>query len=290
MLCLATHYNCAPHIAAIVAALTVQELFKTGAKLDINRFEAAVEAGDALEVSAATGAKLRPMEQWKLEGLAGGGDIAAMLSAVGAADHVYSSGGDLNTFCEARCLRLKAIKEVHKLRTQLARARPSFSRDSAELDDEDNRDGQLDQLAPPTVEQQDAIRQIFLAGFGDHVARLSTELSPEESKANLVPYRCAAVDEPVFIHPESVLHSQKPGLVVYHEMIKGKTRYYMKGVTVINLQWLPRLVPSLCTFAKPLDQPEPWYDSRKDDVRCHMSGSFGDQHWPLPAQVCTLSW
>ncbi len=32
------------------------------------------------------------------------------------------------------------------------------------------------------------------------------------------------------------------------------------GVTVIQKEWLPRLVPSLCTFDKPLDTPAPHYD------------------------------
>ena len=92
-----------------------------------------------------------------------------------------------------------------------------------------------------------------------------------------------STDELVFIHPSSVLHRQKPDFVVYTDLVQGKTKLYMKGITVVQPEWLARLVPSACTFGKPLEAPAPSYDATKDDIRCCMAGSFGQHVWPLPA-------
>ena len=45
MLCLARHYDCMPYVVAIVAALTVKELFVTDAAAELLRFETSVERG-----------------------------------------------------------------------------------------------------------------------------------------------------------------------------------------------------------------------------------------------------
>lgn len=50
----------------------------------------------------------------------------------------------------------------------------------------------------------------------------------------------------------------------------------------MEVEWLPQLVPSLCTFSKPLESPVPFYDEKRDDIRCWMSASFGRHRWPLP--------
>jgi len=36
------------------------------------------------------------------------------------------------------------------------------------------------------------------------------------------------------------------------------------GATVVQPEWLPRLVPNLCVFSKPLTTPEPFYDPKVD--------------------------
>ena len=48
--------------------------------------------------------------------------------------------------------------------------------------------------------------------------------------------------------------------------------------------WIPVLVPSLCTFSKPLEDPPPRYDSEADIVKCHMTCTFGPRSWQIPAQ------
>ena len=234
------------------------------------------------------------MHQWRLMGISGGGDLAAMLYAVGASDHVLADkkGADLDEFCLTRSLRVKAIREILKLRKQLSKIGNVFGLQAEEAPEVGGEDGrragaagaggaQSEVLAPPSEKQLDATRQIVLAGFGDNVARISPIVTPEMAKYGIHSYNCSATDEPIFIHPASVLAKQKPDLVVFHELVQGKTKLYMKGVTVVHFDWLPRLVPSLCTFSKPLELPAPRYDPKLDDIRCHMSGVFGELRWPL---------
>ena len=77
MLCLARHYDCLQHVVAIVSALTVKELFARDAAVDLAEFE---EDPEKLEQKKRHGAA---MHQWKLEGIAKGGDLGATLCAVG---------------------------------------------------------------------------------------------------------------------------------------------------------------------------------------------------------------
>ena len=292
MLCLARHYDCMPYVIAIVAALTVKELFVTDAAAQLQKFETSVERGmDSAAIDAGLKAKGKAaMHQWRLMGIAGGGDLAAMLYAVGASDHVLSQkDADLDEFCAARSLRVKAIKEILKLRKQLSKIGNVFGMQSEEAPEVGGEAAgratpavqQHEVLAPPSEKQLDATRQIVLAGFGDNVARISPVVTPEMAKYGIHSYTCNATEEPIFIHPASVLAKQKADLVVFHELVQGKTKLYMKGVTVIHFDWLPRLVPSLCTFSKPLELPAPRYDAKLDDIRCHMSGVFGELRWPL---------
>jgi ATP-dependent RNA helicase DHX37/DHR1 len=45
-----------------------------------------------------------------------------------------------------------------------------------------------------------------------------------------VRYRsCAAVDEDVFLHPNSALHAQCPEFVAYTELVRTAKRPYMAG-------------------------------------------------------------
>ena len=50
----------------------------------------------------------------------------------------------------------------------------------------------------------------------------------------------------------------------------------LTGVTAIEPEWLPILVPHLCTFSKPLEQPIPTYHEESGSVHCHMSSTFGE--------------
>ncbi|KNC71265.1 hypothetical protein SARC_16199 [Sphaeroforma arctica JP610] len=82
----------------------------------------------------------------------------------------------------------------------------------------------------------------------------------------------------VYVHPESCLSSSLPDLVVFTELMAGSSKHsklFMKGVTSVKPEWLPVMVPHMCSFSKPLEQPAPRYDAKTDQVKCHMSSAFG---------------
>eukprot|EP00038_Savillea_parva_P001990 m.109051 g.109051 ORF g.109051 m.109051 type:complete len:1221 (+) comp10686_c1_seq1:183-3845(+) len=290
MLCLSQHYDCHRYVVAVVAALSVPELFAQDAAMVLEQEEAAV---DNVEESDGPTPPPKPMQQWKLEGIAKGGDFGMLLAAVGACDYAVSKGTSVDVFCASRCIRSKAMNEVRKLRVQLEK----HGQTELSLRDDDDLTAsaaattapsqssaatQLQPLAPPSAAQEDAVRQIILSGFGDNVARLSTHVEPELAKHGIFGYACDAVDELVYIHPTSALYRRKPEFVTFRELQRGKTRLYMRGLTIIHSEWLPRLVPARCTFAKPLENPAPRYDEEKDDIRCYMAGEFGNLRWPMP--------
>ena len=47
------------------------------------------------------------------------------------------------------------------------------------------------------------------------------------------------------------------------------------GVTAIEPEWLPVILPQLCTFSKPLEKPAPTYEEETGTVHCHMTSTFG---------------
>ena len=65
-------------------------------------------------------------------------------------------------------------------------------------------------------------------------------------------------EKDVFIHPSSTLFREAPTMVVFQEMVETSLPY-MKGVTAIEPKWLAKLVPSMCLFGKPLENPPPRY-------------------------------
>ena len=46
-------------------------------------------------------------------------------------------------------------------------------------------------------------------------------------------------------------------------------------ITAIEEEWLPVIVPELCTFSSPLDTPTPRYDPASDRIVCHMNSTYG---------------
>eukprot|EP00050_Salpingoeca_kvevrii_P021732 m.114735 g.114735 ORF g.114735 m.114735 type:complete len:1207 (-) comp9458_c0_seq1:121-3741(-) len=277
MLALAAHYDCSPHIQAIVAALTVKNLFNQTNIDDLDDDEEDDDmSGKTSAAKERRSALHRALQQWKLAGISGGGDMAALLHAIGASDfEAQRRPAELEAFAERMGLRYKAIVEINKLRKQLASTDTTFGGWEDEQESAvDSKPKRVPPLQPPTPDQLDAIRQIILAGFGDCVARLESNTDGA--------YACDAVETPVYIHPRSSLYGQRPIYVVYHELAKGKTKVYMKGVTLVQVEWLPRLVPFLCTFSKPLENPAPYYDDKRDEIRCVMSATFGRHRWAIP--------
>ncbi|KAM9096732.1 probable ATP-dependent RNA helicase DHX37 [Sarcophilus harrisii] len=264
MLALAQQHECLPYIVTIVAAMTIRELFE---ELD----RPAASEGEEAQLK---GKKARVSQMQRLWAGQGAslklGDMMVLLGAVGACE--YSAC--IPRFCETNGLRYKAMMEVRRLRGQLTTAVASVSEHATSLCVDPK-------MKPPSEDQVTFLRQVVLAGLGDHVARRiqSEELLDAKWKNG---YKTPLLDEPVFIHPSSVLFRELPEFVVYQEIVET-TKMYMRGVSAVEATWIPVLLPSYCHFEKPLEDPPPAYCPQTGRVVCHRASSFYRVGWQLPA-------
>ncbi|ERE76014.1 putative ATP-dependent RNA helicase DHX37-like protein [Cricetulus griseus] len=263
MLALSQQHGCLPYTIAIVAAMTVRELFE-----ELDR-PAASEA----ELAELKGRRARVAQMkrtWAGQGASLKlGDLMVLLGAVGACEY----SGCSPQFCHANGLRYKAMLEIRRLRGQLTTAVNAVCPEAGLFLDP--------KMQPPTESQVTYLRQIMAAGLGDHLARrVQNEdlLDPKWKNA----YKTPLLDDPVFIHPSSVLFRELPEFVVYQEIVET-TKMYMKGVSTVEIQWIPSLLPSYCQFDAPLEEPAPSYCPESGRVLCHRASVFYRVGWPLPA-------
>ncbi|OWK54885.1 putative ATP-dependent RNA helicase DHX37 [Lonchura striata] len=263
MLALSRQHDCLPYSITIVSAMTVRELFE-----ELDR-----PAGSEEEAAQLKGRRARFLQMQKVWAGQGPmqklGDLMVMLGAVGACEFA----GCTRKFCEENGLRHKAMLEVRRLRGQLTTAVNSVCKDAGLYVDP--------KMKPPTEAQVTYLRQIVLAGLGDHLARrVQAEELLEDKWKNA--YKTALLEDPVFIHPSSVLFKELPEFVVYQEIVET-TKLYMKGVSAVEPEWIPALLPPYCHFGKPLEKPPPSYCPGTGRVRCHRPSVFYRVGWQLPA-------
>ncbi|XP_032647088.1 putative ATP-dependent RNA helicase DHX37 isoform X1 [Chelonoidis abingdonii] len=263
MLALSKQHDCLPYAITIVSAMTVREFFE-----EFERPAVSEEETEKLKGKKARVTQMRRI--WAGQGpFQKLGDLMVMLGAVGACEYA----GCTPKFCEANGLRYKAMVEIRRLRGQLTTAVNSVCPDAGLFVDP--------KMKPPTETQVTYLRQIVLAGLGDHVARRiqAEELLDEKWK---YAYKTPLLDDPVFIHPNSVLFKQLPEFVVYQEIVET-TQMYMKGVSAIESEWIPVLLPPYCHFGKPLENPPPFYCPETGRIRCQRPSVFYRVGWQLPA-------
>uniref|UniRef100_A0A4W6BZ55 Activating signal cointegrator 1 complex subunit 3 n=1 Tax=Lates calcarifer TaxID=8187 RepID=A0A4W6BZ55_LATCA len=263
MLALGKQQDCLPYVISVVAAMTVREIF-----VDLDR-----PAGSEDESSKLTQRRARLTQMRRLWAGQGAslllGDLMVMLGAVGACEFA----GCTPKFCEENGLRYKAMVEIRRLRGQLTNAVNAVCPEVGAFVDP--------KMAPPTEHQVVCLRQIVLAGLGDHLARrVQAEdiLDPKWKNG----YKTPLMDDPVFIHPTSALFKTLPEFVVYQEIMET-TKMYMRGVSAVEAEWVPELLPQYCHFGPPLESPQPWFCSSSGTVRCHRSSTFFRVGWQLPA-------
>ncbi|XP_017506592.1 probable ATP-dependent RNA helicase DHX37 isoform X2 [Manis javanica] len=263
MLALSRQHSCLPYAITIVAAMTVRELFE-----ELDRPAASDEELARLKGKRARVAQMKRI--WAGRGASLKlGDIMVLLGAVGACEY----SGCSPQFCEANGLRYKAMMEIRRLRGQLTTAVNAVCPEAGVFVDP--------KMQPPSESQVTYLRQIVAAGLGDHLARrVQSEDLLDDKWRNA--YKTPLLDDPVFIHPSSVLFRELPDFVVYQEIVET-TKMYMKGVSAMEVQWIPVLLPSYCQFEKPLDEPPPAYCPDKGRVLCHRTSVFYRIGWPLPA-------
>ncbi|XP_051509399.1 probable ATP-dependent RNA helicase DHX37 [Myxocyprinus asiaticus] len=263
MLALGRQQGCMPYIITIVAAMTVREIFE-----EYDR-----PAGSEEESAKLAGKKARCVQMRRLWAGQGQsqllGDLMVLLGAVGACEFA----GCTHQFCEENGLRYKAMLEIRRLRGQLTSAVNAVCSDVGVFVD--------NKMAPPTEAQVVCLRQIVLAGLGDHLARRvqAEELLDPKWRNG---YKTPLLDEPVFIHPSSALHKTLPEFVVYQEIMET-TKMYMRGVCAVQAEWIPKLLPQYCHFSTPEESPAPWYCPLSGRVKCKQQSTFFRVGWKLPA-------
>ncbi|XP_061865792.1 probable ATP-dependent RNA helicase DHX37 isoform X1 [Colius striatus] len=263
MLALSRQQGCLPYTITMVSAMTVRELFE-----EFDR--PAVSEEETVKLKGKKAKLLQMQKVWAGQGpMQKLGDLMVMLGAVGACEYA----GCTRKFCEENGLRYKAMLEIRRLRGQLTTAVNSICTDAGLYVDP--------KMKPPTEAQATYLRQIVLAGLGDHVARrVQAEELLDEKWKNA--YKTALLDDPVFIHPSSVLFKHLPEFVVYQEIVET-TKLYMKGVSAVEPEWIPALLPPYCHFGKPLENPPPSYCPETGRIRCHRPSVFYRVSWQLPA-------
>ncbi|KAG9487606.1 probable ATP-dependent RNA helicase DHX37 isoform X2 [Eleutherodactylus coqui] len=263
MLALGKQHDCLSYVITIVAAMTVRELFEELNRPALNDEEKVILTGKKARV-------LQMQKIWAGQGPAQKlGDLMVMLGAVGACEY----SGLTPTFCDRNGLRFKAMMEIRRLRGQLTTTVNSLCPGvSIFLDSK---------MQPPTESQVHYLRQIVMSGFGDHIAR---RIQPEEllDEKWRNGYKTPLLEDPVFIHPNSSLFRQLPDFVVFQEILET-TKMYMKGVSSIEPEWIPALLPQYCHYGDPLEDPPPFYCKASGRVRCHRQSTFYRVGWQLPA-------
>ncbi|CAI9590865.1 unnamed protein product [Staurois parvus] len=263
MLALGKQHDCLPYVITLVAAMTVRELFE-----ELDRPAISDEEKETLKAKKARVSQMQKI--WAGQGPAQKlGDLMVMLGAVGACEY----SGLTPKFCERNGLRFKAMLEIRRLRGQLTTAVNSLCPDVTIFLDS--------KMPPPTENQVNYLRQIVMSGLADHIAR---RIRPEELLNDKWrnAYKTPLLEDPVFIHPNSSLFKQLPDFVVYQEIFET-TKMYMKGVSSIESEWIPALLPQYCHFADPLEDPPPFYSAETGRVKCHRTSTFYRVGWQLPA-------
>ncbi|XP_067933268.1 probable ATP-dependent RNA helicase DHX37 [Watersipora subatra] len=250
------------YVIALVAACSVQELFMEG----------------SLSESENTPGFAQQLQKQKLQWAGKGeslllGDLMVLLKAVGTVEYAGCSP----SYCDQLGIRYKAILEIRKLRVQLTNIVNSVIPSARVSVDP--------KMKPPTEKQVKLIRQMMLVGLSDHIARLNVvanDAEPDVKKRMRNSYQCTLIDDYCYIHPNSVLNKKHCEYIIYQDIVDANNKIYLRGVTAIEPEWIPKYADSRCTFSEPLESPEPRFDGSSGIVVCHLSSTFGPHSWMLP--------
>ena len=197
----------------------------------------------------------------------------------------FEANGGKDAFCRDNFLIFKHLREGLQLTKQLERILRgsrigSFERPILSLAD----------MKKPKLSQaiSIALKRAIVAGWGDRIAKRVRSLDylakkrEQGSKTRAVRYETIAVEEDVFLHPNSSLYAASPEWVVYSDIIRTEKRAYMVGLTSIDPKWIHHGVPQLTTVSEPLISPAPKYVSDMDCVMAWHDATYGPFQWPLP--------
>ncbi|KAF9092899.1 putative ATP-dependent RNA helicase DHR1 [Mortierella sp. AD031] len=316
MLTLAHQENCFPYVIAIVAALSVGEVFVKEFQLDITRpgetddesedddetsnQRYRLDDMDEMELQHITNEKVLKKEKRKRtrqkfykaqsvhEALDPLNDMAKILNVVGA----YARETNKEKFCTENFVRYKAMQEIHQLRGQLTRMVQDNFANSATV-----ANLVFDPyMEKPTTRQLTAIRQIVACAFMDQVAVRKDLLGAVEAnyskKAKTVPYVTMWSKENVYIHPSSGLFGfsmeKAPAMVVYQDLqrtvkaveIESKpSKIYLKGLTAVDPKWMATLANGTGLVRASKERIIKIDDKTQKAI---TDITYGPSYWPLP--------
>lgn len=303
MLSLGNQHDCIPYVVALVAGLSVGDLFIPENQVDITpirRQEDQIysQADQELDTQREQRRKQYNEVRAAFSKYDRTSDALKMLTAVCA--YAWEESG---AWCEEHFVRAKAMKEAMQLRQQLTNI-VRVSNPAASLTRFESR------LAPANSKQLKALNQIVTAGFIDQVA-IRADCSPNPPDVARRPKR--AIDVPylpliplergdaIYLHPSSVLAriapEKLPKYIVYSHLQQSvasqvgdeSTKIRMFPLTTtgdLQLAALARGSP-LLTYGRPIGRIESlggFPERRECVVVPALVGRAGSIGWPLTAQ------
>lgn len=277
MLAIAIQQNLLDHVIAIVALLTVQEIFLYPDQSDAGETEEADKADDeaekAIKIKNNHNERFNAIKKkWLSNGHQGLGDIMLMLRACLTCE----LNDNKLAYCKMNNIRHKAMVEVHKLRKLLIKEINSNFQGLTITTD-------LKKIRLPSDEQARKLQQLMLICFCDHIAKRLTkdELSSSEKlKRPKNAYRSVELEDLVFLHDKTVLKDAQPEWLVYQEIFENN-KLYMRNVVAIEPSWIPIYASKQCQFSRPLEQPEPYYDRQSDQIKAYVMPTVSPFGWKL---------
>ncbi|CAL8464255.1 g3790 [Coccomyxa elongata] len=215
-------------------------------------------------------------------------DVLSALTAFCA----YINAPDREGFCRDNYLHSRNLREAAALYKQLVHA-------LQHTDDKDrllSPGGSMAELLKgadtlghpsPTILMQ--LQRGIAGGWADQISRcvhsleyVQEHLITSKGRARAVRYTPHALDEQVYMHPQSALAKAAPEFVAYTQIVRTAKRPYMTGVTEVDARWLATVAEPLVQLSAPLDAPAPHYSSAADAVVATHAATFGRHGWPLP--------
>eukprot|EP01025_Chloroclados_australasicus_P057324 TRINITY_DN7141_c0_g1_i3.p1 TRINITY_DN7141_c0_g1~~TRINITY_DN7141_c0_g1_i3.p1 ORF type:complete len:1286 (-),score=169.44 TRINITY_DN7141_c0_g1_i3:373-4230(-) len=193
-------------------------------------------------------------------------------------------------FCRQHYLHFRILKEADALNQQLKRiVKQSWGSYVADLLDDYDQNSQR-KLSSPSSKMIKQLKRALAAGWSDQVCRrmrsaeyLSKLQEEGRYKAHAVCYQHCRLEEnnEVYLHPRSALHQSAPEYVVYTELLQTEKRTYMAGVSSIYPGSLSQLRTPIIQELQ-LQDPSPYFCTKRDCSMAYYSVSYGLHAWPLP--------
>jgi hypothetical protein len=197
-----------------------------------------------------------------------------------------------HALCVDQFLHEPTMHRMLRLRKQMLQLCTSASHNKDVAMDEDSGAA----WAPPSAEEETAVKRLMLSGHCDSVARRIPvgTIQKGTRRERLCAYQScdSTITEPLYIHPESALYQHDPSAslpeyVCYLSLQRNQRNNmtFMTCVSEIEPSWLPEAGGdgSLLHWGPPLTSPAPFYEPSLDAVLCYTIPTYGAKKWGLPA-------